>query len=71
MRNLTLKEVKESKNFAEFCELSNYSLEKIINNLGSSFAVEMLEEDDEEYTSLDMNYPYNIYNPFCLDIKAE
>lgn len=71
MRNLTLKEVKESKNFAEFCELSQYDLDKIVSNLGSSFAVELLDEEDEEFEDTDANYPYNIYNPFGLDIKAE
>ena len=71
MRNLTLEDINESKNFKEFCELSNYDIDKIINNLGSSFAVELLDEDDEEYKDLDANYPYHIINPFCLDIKAK
>jgi hypothetical protein len=26
---------------------------------------------DEEYTSLDMNYPYHIFNPFRLDINKD
>ena len=69
MRNLALKEIVNNKNFAEFCKLSNYDLTKIVNNLGSSFAVELLDEEDDE--DADMNYPYHIFNPFNLDIKAE
>lgn len=69
MRNLTIEEIKESKNFAEFCELSNYDIAKIVNNLGSSFAVELL--DDEECEDTDMNYPYKIYNPFGIDINND
>lgn len=71
MRNLTKKEISESKKFAEFCEFSGLDIDKIINNLGSSFAVELLDEEDEEFEDTDANYPYNIYNPFGLDIKAE
>lgn len=69
MRNLTLKEIVNNKNFAEFCELSGYDIDKIVANLGSSFAVELLDEEDDE--DADMNYPYHIFNPFNLDIKAE
>ena len=69
MRNLTLEEIKDSKNFKEFCELSNYDLTKIVNNLGNNLSVELLDEDDEE--NADMNYPYQIFNPFGIDIKAE
>jgi hypothetical protein len=68
MRNLALKEIVNNKNFAEFCELSNYDLTKIVNNLGSSFAVELL---DEEYEDADANYPYHIFNPFGLDILID
>ena len=71
MRNLALKEIVNNKNFAEFCELSGYDMNKIVANLGSSFAVELLNEGDEEYEDADMNYPYHIFNPFGLDIKAE
>jgi hypothetical protein len=71
MRNLTLEEIKKSKNFKEFCELRNYDVNKILSNLGSSFAVELLDEEDEEYENADANYPYQIFNPFGLDIKAE
>jgi hypothetical protein len=69
MRNLTLEEIVNNKKFEEFCELSNYSSQKIINNLGSSFSVELL--DDEECEDTDMNYPYKIYNPFGIDINND
>ena len=71
MRNLTLEEIKENKNFTEFCEFSGYDITKIVNNLGSSFAVELLDEDDEEYEDADANYPYHIFNPFGLDILID
>lgn len=71
MKNLTLEEIVNNKNFEEFCELSNYSSQKIINNLGSSFAVELLDAEDEEYEDIDKNYPYYIYNPFGLDINKD
>jgi len=71
MRNLTLEEINESKNFAEFCELNNYDIDKIANNLGSNFAIELLDEDDEEYEDADANYPYKIFNPFGLDINKD
>lgn len=71
MRNLTIEEIKESKNFAEFCELSNYDIAKIVNNLGSSFAVELLDEEDEDYENADANYPYQIFNPLSIDINKD
>lgn len=66
---MKLEEIKGNKNFAEFCELSNYDIDKIINNLGSSFAVELLDEEDDE--DADMNYPYKIFNPFGIDINKD
>lgn len=69
MRNLTLEEIVNNKNFEEFCELSNYDIDKIVNNLGSSFAVELL--DEEECEDMDINYPYHIFNPFCIDIMND
>jgi hypothetical protein len=71
MRNLTLEEIKQNKNFAEFCELSNYDLTKIVNNLGSNFAIELFDEEDENYKDVDTNYPYHIFNPFCIDIMND
>lgn len=71
MKNLTIEEISESKNFKEFCEFNNFSLTKIINNLGSSFAVELLDEDDEEYENADANYPYQIFNPLSIDINKD
>lgn len=69
MKNLTIEEIKESKNFAEFCEFNKFDIKKIINNIGSSFAVELLDEDDDE--DADMNYPYKIFNPFGIDINKD
>lgn len=71
MINLTKKEISKSKNFAEFCELSGFDLEKIINNLGSNFSVELLDEDDEEFEDTDANYPYQIFNPLSIDINKD
>ena len=71
MRNLTLEEIKESKNFAEFCEFNNYDIDKIVNNIGSSFAVELLDEEDEDYENADANYPYQIFKPFGIDILID
>ena len=69
---MELEEIVNNKNFAEFCEFSGYDINKIIENLdSSSFAVEMLDEEDEDYENTDTNYPYHIFNPFSLDIKAE
>lgn len=71
MKNLTLEEIKGNKNFKEFCEFNNYDIDKIVNNLGSSFAVELIDENDEQYTDIDKNYPYHIFNPFGLDINKD
>ena len=68
---MSLKEIVNNKNFAEFCEFNNYDIYKIVNSLGSSFAVELLDEDDDEYEDSDMNYPYHIYNPFGIDINKD
>lgn len=71
MRNLTIEEIKESKNFAEFCEFSNFDINKIVSNLGSNLTVALLDEDDEEYMDIDKNYPYVISNPFDIDINKD
>ena len=71
MRNLTLEEIKESKSFKEFCDFNNYDIDKILINIGSSFAVELLDENDEEFNNIDKNYPYHIFNPFGLDINKD
>jgi hypothetical protein len=70
MRNLTLDEIKKSKNFKEFCEMSKISFNKVLRNMvenKSSFKVELLDNDDEEV--VDMNYPYRVFNPYNLDIE--
>ena len=68
---MELEEIVNNKNFAEFCELSNYDIDKIVNNIGSSFAVELLDEEDEDYENADANYPYQIFNPFGIDINKD
>lgn len=71
MRNLTLNEISENDNFFEFCEFSNFDINKIVSNLGSNLTVALLDEDDEEYMDIDKNYPYVISNPFDIDIKKD
>lgn len=70
MKNLSLEEIKKSKNFKEFCEMSRISFNKVLRNMvenKSSFKVELLDNDDEEV--VDMNYPYRVFNPYNLDIE--
>jgi hypothetical protein len=71
MRNLAIEEIKGNKNFNEFCEFNQFDVNKITSNLGSNLSVELLDEDDEQFEDVDANYPYQIFNPFGLDIKAE
>ena len=71
MRNLTLIEISESNDFAEFCEFSNLDINKIASNLGSNLTVDLLDEDDEEYTDVDSRYPFVISNPFGIDILID
>ena len=72
MKNLSLEEIKKSKNFKEFCEMSKISFNKVLRNMvenKSSFKVELIDGDDADEET-DMNYPYRVFNPYNLDIEA-
>ena len=62
-----------SKKAVVWCELMNYDVEKIKENMRSdSFAVEKLETIEEmEDEGVDRNYPYRLFNPFNFSVKKE
>ena len=62
-----------SKKAVAWCELMNYDVEKIKENMRSdSFAVEKLETIEEmEDEGVDRNYPYRLFNPFNLSVEKE
>lgn len=62
-----------SKKAVAWCELMNYDVEKIKENMKSdSFAVEKLETIEEiRDEGVDKNYPYRLFNPFNLSVEKE
>ena len=61
---------KITKNLKEFLELSNFDIDKVKNLLKSdSFAIYKISSKKEiKEKGYDYNYPYEIYNPFNLNL---
>ena len=62
-----------SKKALAWCELMNYDVDKVKENMQSdAFAVEKLETIEEmEAEGVDRNYPYRLFNPFNLSVEKE
>ena len=62
-----------SKKATEWCELMNYDVDKVKENMQSnSFAVQKLETVEEiEYEGVDRNYPYRLFNPFGFSVEKK
>ena len=62
-----------SKKAVAWCELMNYDVEKIKENMRSdSFAVQKCETVEEmDFEGVDKNFPYVLWNPYNYAVEKK
>lgn len=58
-----------SSKFAEFCELSNIDINKVRTNLNVRIFVNKLNRTEAKDAGCDGNYPYEIQNPYGINLS--
>ena len=58
-----------SSKFADFCELSNIDINKVRANLNVRIFVTKLGPADAKDAGCDSNYPYDIQDPYGINLQ--
>ena len=58
-----------SSKFADFCELSNIDINKVRTNLNVRIFVQKLNRTEAKDAGCDGNYPYDIQNPYGINLQ--